>query len=72
MLVRTICFCYTRVDEHIRDVLYRANTAGHIAEYTRASADAADNNEHYSSAERTARVFHMRTTLPAAAVGALC
>ena len=36
MLVRTICFCCTRVDEQVGDDRYRAKNAAHIADCTRA------------------------------------
>ena len=61
MLLRTICFRCTRVDENIGDDRYRAKNAGHTLRRYACIANAADNNnEHYSSIERTARIFHMR------------
>ena len=61
MLVRTICFCCSiRVDEHIGDDRYRVKCRSYFAEGARAKANSADNNEHYSSTERIARIFHKR------------
>ena len=57
------------------DDWYREKNAGHTLEQVRAEANAEDNNKHYCcSTESTARICHMHvhTTLPAAAVGALC